>query len=144
MNTEPQQNGVRITPHIVILGDGFDGLSWAKALHQAHARVAVIDQRNFHLFQPLLYRAATAALSLADIAMPIRQVVRHRGNTHVRLGGVEAIDRQAHIHLSQLDGRIPYDSLVVATGARHAYFDHDDWAPIALVLKTPEATMPAG
>ena len=139
MNTEPQQNGAQTTPHIVILGAGFGGLSCAKALRQALATVTVIDQRNFHLFQPLLYQVATAALPLADIAMPIRRIVRHQGNTQVLLGRVEAIDRQARsIYLSQLDGRISYDYLVVATSARHTYFGHDDWEPFAPVLKTAE------
>ena len=82
---------------------------------------------------------ATAALSLTDIAMPIRQIVRHQANTQVRLGGVDAIDRAAHrIHLSQLDEPIGYDYLVVATGACHTYFGHDDWAPLVPVLKTAE------
>ncbi|MEO6967138.1 MAG: NAD(P)/FAD-dependent oxidoreductase [Rhodanobacteraceae bacterium] len=139
MSAEPQQSGAQTAPHIVIIGAGFGGLSCAKALRQARAQVTVIDQRNFHLFQPLLYQVATAALSLADIAMPIRQIVRHQGNTQVRLGRVKAIDREARcIHLSQLDERIPYDYLVVATGARHTYFGHDDWQPFAPVLKTAE------
>lgn len=99
----------------------------------------MIDQRNFHLFQPLLYQVATAALSLTDIAMPIRQILRHQANTHVRLGCVDGIDRAARrIHLSQVDEPIGYDFLVVATGACHTYFGHDDWAPFAPVLKTAE------
>ncbi len=139
MSTEPQPSGVQTTPHIVILGAGFGGLSCAKALRHARAKVTVIDQRNFHLFQPLLYQVATAALSLAEIAMPIRQVLRHQGNTQVQLGRVEAIDREARkIHLSNSDEKIPYDFLVLATGARHTYFGHDDWAPFAPVLKTAE------
>lgn len=130
---------MQTAPHIVILGAGFGGLSCAKALRRARARVTVIDQRNFHLFQPLLYQVATAALSLADIAMPIRHIVRHQGNTQVRLGQVESIDRDTrNILLSQLDGAIPYDYLVVATGARPTYFGHDDWQRFAPVLKTAE------
>ena len=138
MNVEPQGNGAQ-APRIVILGAGFGGLSCAKALCRVRAKVTVIDQRNFHLFQPLLYQVATAALSLADIAMPIRQIVRRQGHTQVRLGRVEAIDRDARsIRLSQPDQRVPYDYLVVATGACPTYFGHDDWAPFALVLKTAE------
>ena len=139
MSTEPQQSGMKTTPQIVILGAGFGGLSCAKALRQAHAKVTVIDQRNFHLFQPLLYQVATAALSLAEIAMPIRQVLRHQANTQVQLGRVEAIDRKArNIHLSKRSEPIPYDYLVVATGAVPTYFGHDDWAAFAPVLKTAE------
>ena len=138
MNAQSQRNSAP-TSHIVILGAGFGGLSCAKALSRIRAKVTLIDQRNFHLFQPLLYQVATAALSLADIAMPIRQIVRHQGNTQVRLGRVEAIDRETrNIRLSQLDQRIQYDYLVVATGACPTYFGHDDWAPFALVLKTAE------
>lgn len=81
MSTEPQRSGAKTTPHIVILDADFGGLSCAKALRRARAKVTVVDQRNFHLFQPLLYQVATAALSLADIAMPIRQILRHQGNT---------------------------------------------------------------
>ena len=139
MNTEAKQISTPNAPHIVILGAGFGGLSCARALRRAHAKVTLVDQRNFHLFQPLLYQVATAVLSLADIAMPIRQIVRRQGNTQVRLGRVEAIDRQARsIRLSQVDERISYDYLVVATGARHTYFGHDDWAQFAPVLKTAE------
>lgn len=130
---------MQAAPHIVILGAGFGGLSCAKALRRAQAKVTVIDQRNFHLFQPLLYQVATAALSIADIAMPIRQIVRHQGNTLVRLGHVESIDRDARsIHFSQSDDPIAYDYLVVATGARPTYFGHDDWQPFAPVLKSAE------
>ena len=95
MNSDARQTGVQATPHIVIIGAGFGGLSCAKALRHARATVTVIDQRNFHLFQPLLYQVATAALSLADIAMPIRQIMRNHRNTRVQLGCVEAIDHEA-------------------------------------------------
>ncbi|EIM00530.1 pyridine nucleotide-disulfide oxidoreductase [Rhodanobacter thiooxydans] len=139
MKTELPTTAAQTVPRIVILGGGFGGLSCAKALRRAHAHVTLIDQRNFHLFQPLLYQVATAALSLADIAMPIRWIVRHQGNTQVQLGRVEAIDRQARsIQLSGHDQVIFYDYLVVATGACHTYFGHDDWAPFAPVLKTAE------
>jgi len=134
-----QRAVARTLPHIVILGAGFGGLSCAKALHLAPARITVIDQRNFHLFQPLLYQVATAALSPADIAMPIRWILHRQSNTRVVLGRVEAIDRHSHsIHLNQDTNLIHYDYLVVATGARHAYFGHDDWEPFAPGLKTIE------
>lgn len=126
-------------PHIVIVGAGFGGLSCAKALRGAPARVTIIDRRNFHLFQPLLYQVSTAALSPADIAMPIRWILRRQRNTRVVLGRVEAIDRRGHsIRLSQDACLIHYDYLVVATGARHAYFGHNDWEPFAPGLKTIE------
>src|SRR5512146_1864157 len=82
-------------PHIVILGAGFGGLACARALRDAAAEVTLVDQRNFHLFQPLLYQVATAALSPADIATPIRRILRNQANAKVVLGHVEAIDRQA-------------------------------------------------
>lgn len=132
-----------ILPRVVIVGAGFGGLTCAKALHRAGAALTLVDQRNFHLFQPLLYQVATAALSPADIAMPIRRILRHQGNARVIMGHVEAIDRMAHT--VSIDGgatAIPYDYLVIATGARHAYFGHEDWEPFAPGLKQIEdATM---
>lgn len=139
MNMHQQQVTGQNLPHIVILGAGFGGLSCAKTLRRAHARITIIDQRNFHLFQPLLYQVATAALSPADIAMPIRRILHRQSNTQVVLGRVEAIDRQTRsIHVIGIDRLIQYDYLVVATGARHAYFGHDDWEPFAPGLKTVE------
>jgi len=135
----PQPGVARALPHIVILGAGFGGLSCAKALRRAPARITVIDQRNFHLFQPLLYQVATAALSPADIAMPIRWILHRQCNTRVVLGRVEAIDRHTHSVCINNDANlIHYDYLVIATGARHAYFGHDDWEPFAPGLKTIE------
>ncbi|MGB9428642.1 MAG: NAD(P)/FAD-dependent oxidoreductase [Gammaproteobacteria bacterium] len=135
----PQPGVVRTPPHIVILGAGFGGLSCAKVLRRAPARITVVDQRNFHLFQPLLYQVATAALSPADIAMPIRRVLHRQRNTEVVLGRVEDIDRHTRsIRLHQIDQLVHYDYLVVATGARHAYFGHDEWEPYAPGLKTIE------
>jgi NADH dehydrogenase FAD-containing subunit len=126
-------------PHIVILGAGFGGLTCARSLRRAPAMITVIDQRNFHLFQPLLYQVATAALSPADIAMPIRRILQRQDNTKVMLGRVEVIDRDAHtVHVSSGDLLIPYDYLVVATGARPSYFGHEDWEPFAPGLKTIE------
>lgn len=122
-------------PRVVILGAGFGGLTAAKALASAPVRVTMIDRMNYHLFQPLLYQVATATLSPADIATPIRSTLRDQANTDVLLGGVTGIDRAArHVTLDD-DRRVPYDYLIVATGARHAYFGHDDWEPVAPGLK---------
>lgn len=90
-----KQSGNTSLPHIVILGAGFGGLTCAQALRDAHATITLVDQRNFHLFQPLLYQVATASLSPSDIAMPIRRTLRHQANTKVVLGRVNAIDRHA-------------------------------------------------
>jgi NADH:ubiquinone reductase (H+-translocating) len=113
-------------PRVVIVGAGFGGLSAAKALGRAPVEVMVIDRHNYHLFQPLLYQVATAALSPADIAAPIRSVLRHQANTSVMLAKVTGVDmvRQEVVLGAR---RVPFDFLVLATGARHAYFGHDDW-----------------
>lgn len=123
---------------VVILGAGFGGLSAAKALAKAPVDVTVIDRRNYHLFQPLLYQVATAALSPSDIAAPIRAILRDQANARVLLGRVQAIDRQARDVLLSDGRRVPFDTLVVATGARHAYFGHDEWEPVAPGLKKIE------
>lgn len=123
---------------VVILGAGFGGLSAAKALAQAPVDVTVIDRRNYHLFQPLLYQVATAALSPSDIAAPIRAILRGQANSRVLLGRIEAVDRQARDVLLSDGRRIPFDTLIVATGARHAYFGHDEWEPVAPGLKKIE------
>lgn len=124
-------------PRIVIVGAGFGGLAATTALRRAPVEVTVIDRRNHHLFQPLLYQVATAGLSPADIAQPIRSILRRQRNATVLLGRVTGIDRAAR---EVLIGRrrVPYDYLIVATGARHAYFGHDDWEPIAPGLKKIE------
>ena len=128
-----------VLPHIVILGAGFGGLSCAQTLRRAPARITIIDKRNFHLFQPLLYQVATAALSPADIAIPIRRILHRQNNTRVVLAHIQAIDRHARsIRVDQDENLIHYDYLVVATGARHAYFGHEDWEPFAPGLKTME------
>lgn len=122
-------------PHVVILGAGFGGLTAARALRDAPVDVTLIDRHNYHLFQPLLYQVATATLSPADIAVPIRSTFRDQKNAKVLLGDVAAIDRAAK-SVELKDGRhVPYDYLVVATGARHAYFGHDEWEPFAPGLK---------
>ncbi|MGE3967138.1 MAG: NAD(P)/FAD-dependent oxidoreductase, partial [Dongiaceae bacterium] len=126
-----------VRPRIVILGGGFGGLSAAKGLRRVPADVTVIDRHNYHLFQPLLYQVATAGLSPADIAYPIRSIVGGQANTRVLLGRVTGIDREGRCVLLG-DRRIPYDYLVVATGARHAYFGHDEWEAVAPGLKKIE------
>ena len=121
-------------PRIVIVGAGFGGLSAAHGLGGAEADVTVIDRRNYHLFQPLLYQVATAGLSPAQIASPIRAILSRARNEHVVLGRVTGVDKQRRI--VRLDDReIPYDQLVIATGAQHSYFGHDDWERVAPGLK---------
>jgi NADH dehydrogenase len=124
---------------VVIVGGGFGGLQAAKALADAPVQVTLVDRRNHHLFQPLLYQVATAALSPADIAQPIRSVLRGQSNVEVILAGVDAIDVAAkEVVLEEDAGRLPYDYLILAAGANHAYFGHDEWAPNAPGLKTLE------
>jgi NADH:ubiquinone reductase (H+-translocating) len=124
---------------VVIVGGGFGGLRAAKALADAPVQVTLVDRRNHHLFQPLLYQVATAALSPADIAQPIRSVLRGQSNLEVILAGVDSIDVAAsEVVLDEDAGRLPYDYLILAAGANHAYFGHDEWAPSAPGLKTLE------
>ncbi len=119
---------------VVIIGAGFGGLSAAKALAKAPVDVTVIDRHNYHLFQPLLYQVATAGLSPADIASPIRSVLSKQANASVILANVEAIDlARRTVHAE--DRQVAYDRLIVATGATHSYFSHDDWARHAPGLK---------
>jgi NADH dehydrogenase len=124
-------------PHVVIVGGGFGGLQAAKALAGAPVRVTLVDRRNHHLFQPLLYQVATAALSPADIAQPIRAVLRDQPNVEVVLAEVEGIDLGAKEVILE-HGRLGYDYLILAAGASHAYFGHDEWAPLAPGLKSLE------
>ena len=125
-------------PKIVIVGGGFGGLSAIKALRGANLDVTLIDRRNYHLFQPLLYQVATAALSTSEIAWPIRHLLRRREDVSTVLGTVESIDT-ARRRVVLADGaEIAYDYLILATGAQHAYFGHDEWAPLAPGLKTLE------
>jgi NADH dehydrogenase len=125
-------------PRVLILGAGFGGLSAAKALRTAPCDVVVIDRRNYHLFQPLLYQVATAALSPAEIASPIRSILSRQKNARVLMARVTGIDA-ARKRVLLSDGREqPFDFLVVATGARHAYFGHDDWESCAPGLKKIE------
>jgi NADH dehydrogenase len=122
-------------PRVVIIGAGFGGLSAAKALAGTELDVPVIDQHNYHLFQPLLYQVATAVLSPAEIASPIRSILRDIRNVNVTLAKVSSVDLVGR-HVLAEERRIPFDYLVVATGAQHAYFGHDDWAAYAPGLKT--------
>jgi len=122
-------------PRVVIVGAGFGGLRAARALGNAPVQVTVIDRRNHHLFQPLLYQVATADLSPADISMPIRATLRRQRNTEVLLGEVTGVDVEGRRVLMG-DRTISYNYLVLATGAQHSYFGHDDWAPFAPGLKS--------
>ena len=124
-------------PRVVIVGSGFGGLAAARALAHARASVLVVDRRNHHLFQPLLYQVATAALSPGDIAYPIRSILRRQRNADVRLAEAVGVD-VARRELVLADGRVPYDFLVIATGATHAYFGHPEWEERAPGLKSIE------
>src|SRR5690348_11440808 len=124
-----------IMPHVVVVGAGFGGLRVAHALRHAPVRVTVIDRNNHHLFQPLLYQVATAVLSPADISAPIRHILRKQKNTVVVLAEVMGIDTERQLVVTA-DRVIPYDYLIVATGASHSYFGHDEWAPYAPGLKS--------
>jgi NADH:ubiquinone reductase (H+-translocating) len=124
-------------PHVVIVGGGFGGLYAARALAGAPVRVTLLDRRNHHLFQPLLYQVATAALNPADIATPLRSILRRAANVTVLLAEVRSVDLAAR-RLALPDGELAYDGLVLAAGAGHSYFGHDDWEPLAPSLKTLE------
>jgi len=122
---------------VVVVGAGFGGLTAARTLANAPVRVTVVDRRNHHLFQPLLYQVATAALSPGDIAYPIRSILRRQKNAAVFLADAVSVD-PASREVVLTDGRIGYDFLILATGARHSYFGHADWEPLAPGLKTLE------
>jgi len=124
-------------PRVVIIGGGFGGLHAARGLRRSTARVTIVDRRNHHVFQPLLYQVATAALSPGDIASPIRWILRRQANLDVVLADVRAIE-PARRRLLLADGEMEYDYLVVASGAAHAYFGHPDWQQTAPGLKTLE------
>jgi NADH dehydrogenase len=124
-------------PRVVIVGGGFGGLKAARALRRAKVAVTLIDRRNHHLFQPLLYQVATAMLNPSDIAVALRRIVRRQKNCMVVLGEAERIDL-AQKQVVLRDGVVPYDFLIVATGATHSYFGHDEWESVAPGLKTIE------
>src|ERR1700758_866522 len=125
------QNSV---PKVVIIGGGFGGLYAAKALANQGANVTLVDRTNHHLFQPLLYQVATAGLAPSDIAQPIRQVLRDAENVSVLMHEVVGIDPTNRIVRSS-GGDFPYDFLIVAAGARHSYFGHEEWELVAPGLK---------
>ena len=124
-------------PHVVVVGGGFGGVAAVRALRWTACRITLVDQRNHYLFQPLLYQVATAALSPADIAIPIRSILRDQQNVAVRLGEVIGVDSAARAVLLR-EERIAFDYLVFATGAQHSYFGRDEWAPHAPGLKSIE------
>jgi NADH:ubiquinone reductase (H+-translocating) len=133
----PLQSRSDRRPHVVIVGAGFGGLYAAKGLRKAPVDVTVIDRRNHHLFQPLLYQVATAALNASDIASPIRRVLRRQRNTEVRLAEARSIDAAGRRVVLD-SGELAFDYLIVATGATHSYFSHPEWSKLAPGLKTIE------
>jgi len=124
-----------VTPHVLIVGGGFGGLAAARALNGSPVRVTLLDRHNYHLFQPLLYQVATAGLSPGDIASPIRWILRRQRNVQVLLADVAAVDAASREVVTG-DGRLSYDYLILAAGASHSYFGHDDWQAFAPGLKT--------
>src|ERR1041384_6501754 len=125
-----------MTTHVVIIGGGFGGLAAAKALARADLRVTLGDRHNYHLFQPLLYQVATATLSAGDIGAPIRWVLRRASNVRVLPGEAQAADDDGRRGQPGGGAALDYDYLIVATGARHAYFGHPEWEAFAPGLKT--------
>jgi NADH dehydrogenase len=128
---------MNLAHHVVIVGGGFGGLYATRALKRAPVRITLLDRRNFHLFQPLLYQVATGGLSPANIAAPLRAVLKRQRNACVLLADVTDVD-VAHHRVILADGAVDYDTLVVAAGARHHYFGKDQWEPLAPGLKTIE------
>lgn len=124
-------------PHVIIVGAGFGGLEAAKKLGDKAVRVTLLDRTNYHLFQPLLYQVATAALSPADIAAPVRGVLGKYDNIEVILGEVQSVDVEART-VRTMDRSFTYDYLILATGSRHSYFGHDEWEKLAPGLKSLE------
>ena len=122
-------------PRVVIIGGGFGGLTATQALAKAAVQITLVDRRNHHLFQPLLYQVATAGLNPSDIASPIRRILRHQRNVEVLLAEARNIDLASKT-VTLDEGSLDYDYLIVATGARHSYFGHDEWAPQAPGLKS--------
>src|SRR5471032_1455002 len=131
------ENAQSENPRVIIVGAGFGGLEAAKKLSGENVRVTVIDRTNYHLFQPLLYQVATAALSPADIAAPVRAVLSKCVNVEVVLAEVQAVDVAAK-KIRTTDRELAYDYLILATGARHSYFGHDEWEKLAPGLKSLE------
>jgi NADH dehydrogenase len=125
-------------PRVVIVGGGFGGLYAARSLKHTAVDVTLIDRRNFHLFQPLLYQVATGALSPGEIASPLRYVLNRQKNTRVLLAEVMDIDVDKRVLILSDDSRVPYDTVIFATGSTHSYFGHPEWAAFAPALKTVE------
>jgi NADH dehydrogenase len=142
--TEPLQRMGGRKPRVVIVGGGFAGLHAAKGLGKLPVQVTLIDRRNHHTFQPLLYQVALAVLSPADIAQPIRSILRRQENTEVLMDEVVGIDLDARLVILASGAQVPYDYLVLATGATHSYFGHEEWAPLAPGLKSDPAPGSAG
>src|ERR1700755_736075 len=128
----------KATHRVVIVGAGFGGLECALRLKGAPVAITLIDRRNHHLFQPLLYQVATASLATSEIAWPIRYLLRDRHDVTTLFANASGVDAANKRVLLDDGGSIPYDTLVLATGARHAYFGHDEWEPFAPGLKTLE------
>lgn len=128
----------KIKPRVVIIGGGFGGLQAAKRLANKPVQVTLIDRKNHHTFQPLLYQVATAVLSPGEIASPIRRILHRPKNVNIMLGEVTGFDLEKQIVKLDHDSEVPYDYLIVAAGARHSYFGHDDWEENAPGLKTIE------
>src|SRR6202453_1519175 len=124
--------------HVVIVGAGFGGLETAFGLAGAPVRITLLDRRNHHLFQPLLYQVATASLATSEIAWPIRYLLRDRPDVTTLFATVNGVDAVGKRVLLDDGDTLPYDTLILATGARHAYFGHDEWEPFAPGLKTLE------
>ncbi|HEX8047151.1 NAD(P)/FAD-dependent oxidoreductase, partial [Rhizobium sp.] len=124
--------------HVVVVGGGFGGLQLTNDLKGAPVRITLIDRRNHHLFQPLLYQVATTLLATSEIAWPIRNFFRDRPEVTTLLAEVAGVDSSAHTVTLKNGDTIGYDTLVLATGATHAYFGHDEWEPVAPGLKTLE------
>ncbi len=124
--------------HLVVVGGGFGGLQLVNSLKGAPLRITLIDRRNHHLFQPLLYQVATTVLATSEVAWPIRHLYRHRAEVTTLLDEVAGVDPAAKTVQLGSGGMVAYDTLVLATGATHAYFGHDEWEPVAPGLKTLE------
>ncbi len=127
----------KVKPRVVIVGSGFGGLNAAQSLAKAPVQITVIDRRNYHTFQPLLYQVATAGLSPGEIAAPIRSILRSHENVEVLMAEVTGFDLESRV-VETADSAVPYDYLIVAAGASHAYFGHEGWEPFAPGLKTIE------
>ncbi|HEX3643129.1 MAG TPA: FAD-dependent oxidoreductase, partial [Ktedonobacteraceae bacterium] len=143
IHVRPSQQIRLSLPHVVIVGAGFGGLEAARALGGKPVRVTVVDRRNHHLFQPLLYQVATAGLSGTDITSPIRHILSHHPNTETLMAEVKGVDTQQQtVHLSDMltseDHDLSYDYLILATGSQENYFGHDEWKVLAPGLKSIE------